>query len=202
LHGYSLTTGGTVRPYDRGRDGPALGQAAVAIVLEDLDAARARSAPVYAEIASWAVRGDSFDPVLLDPSGRPYAATIALAIARAGLSAADIGYCAGFASGHTRDEVEARAFAHALVPDTVTSAPRALTGDCEAASGAVGVLSCALAVSGRVVPPMVGLTTPIEDFTLTPLATGTKLVGCRHAIAPMFSSGGQYGTVVVSAVPA
>jgi 3-oxoacyl-[acyl-carrier-protein] synthase II len=198
--GESLTVGGLVRPYDCGRDGPAMGQAAVALVLEDLETARARSAPLYGEIRSWAARGDSFDPVRLDPSGTPFAATLRQALDRGAVSPADVGYCAGFASGHTLDQIEARALAKVLAPGTMTSAPRALTGDCEAASGAIGVLCCALAVSGRVVPPMVGLQHPIDDFTLTPLPIGTKLIECDHAIAPMFTWGGNYAAVVVSGV--
>jgi 3-oxoacyl-[acyl-carrier-protein] synthase II len=149
-----------------------LGHAVVACVVEDHDAALARGAPVYAEVSSCVASGDPGPP-----SADGYAAVLGRALDGAAVSAADVGYVAASAAGHAGDAVEARALGQCLKPDTPVSDPRVLTGDCEAASGAINVCCASLATS--------------LPGTLAPAG---------HALAAVVDGSGNYAAAVLAAV--
>lgn len=72
------------RPYDSGRDGFAISGGAGILVLEELEQARARGAPIYAEMVGYGANSDGFDMVMPSPDGA--ARVMRLALAQAGVS--------------------------------------------------------------------------------------------------------------------
>src|SRR5206468_10662144 len=64
------------RPFARTRAGMSIGEGAGILVLEDLDRARRRGAPIYAELAGYALGCEAYHPTAPEPEGRPVAAVI------------------------------------------------------------------------------------------------------------------------------
>ena len=80
------------RPFDANRDGFVMAEGAAMLLLEEWDHAKARNARIYGEILSHASTNDASHMTQPRPDGVQAARCMSLAITRAGLSPADIGY--------------------------------------------------------------------------------------------------------------
>lgn len=143
-----ISESGQPRPYHPERDGEVLGAGAVALVLEAAERADERGARGYARVAS--VRhggGPRSDDLKLDPTGERWAAVIDNALTAGGVEPGDVDHVVGWASGNSQDDVEVEAMRQVLAPDVAVAAPKALTGNCMAASGLVNVAVAALSIA-------------------------------------------------------
>ena len=68
------------RPFDRLRDGFVISEGAAVLVLEDYERAKARNAPIYAEVRGWGSTFDAFSVTKPDPEGRGGARAIQSAL--------------------------------------------------------------------------------------------------------------------------
>ena len=144
------------RPFDRGRDGFVMGEAAAILALEDRDVAIARGAPLIAEILGFGASNDAYHMTAPRPDGRDAARAIVAALADGGVSADRIGYVNAHASSTPLNEVaEARAIRTALgerAETVAVSGTKGLYGHALGASGAVEAAITALALERGVLP--------------------------------------------------
>jgi 3-oxoacyl-[acyl-carrier-protein] synthase II len=185
----ALAPDGVARPYDRGRTGPVLGAASVALVLEPAEAVAARGGRAYCEVSGLAHSG----------VGRE-ADVLRRALGRAATAPDDVGLCVGSGSGSQYDDVEARALGAVFPSGTSVTAPKSITGECEAASGAVNLLVGAVALAEGLVPATVNLAEPLPDVALrfvTEPGTGTDL---RRVVATATSPRSTFGAAVLASV--
>lgn len=146
-------------PYDLERDGTVMGEGGGFLMLENLDAARARGATIHAEIVGAGTAVDAESLSAPDASGRAVAAAAERALAAGRVATGDVGYAATHGDG-TRDgdASEAaglrRAFGGGpLLASTVKPA----TGNLIGAAGALNAAVAALAIARRTVPPTLNL---------------------------------------------
>lgn len=96
------------RPFDRDRDGLVIGEGAATLVLESLDHARSRGAPILAEVLGWATNADGEH--ITRPNSETMGDVMEMALADAGVAAADVGYvCAHGTATRHGDVAESRA---------------------------------------------------------------------------------------------
>ncbi|MBV9715573.1 MAG: beta-ketoacyl-[acyl-carrier-protein] synthase family protein [Solirubrobacterales bacterium] len=147
------------RPFDRDRDGTVLGEGGAFLVLEELEAARARGAHVYGEIVGYGAASDVGRYVTPDPQGRPIVQAMRAALREAGASPDDVAYVATHGSG-TRlgDASEAaalRTLSNGAAP--LASSVKPATGHLMAAAGALNAAVVALAADRGQLPPTLNL---------------------------------------------
>jgi 3-oxoacyl-[acyl-carrier-protein] synthase II len=147
------------RPFDRGRDGFVLGEGAWMVVLEREDRARARGATIYASIDGYASTCDAYHRVQMAPDGTEIVRAMSLAVERSGRAPEQIGYV-NFHGTSTvlNDAVETRSVrevfgAHA--DHLAGSSVKSMIGHPQGASGAAGVVTTALAIARRFLPPTI-----------------------------------------------
>jgi 3-oxoacyl-[acyl-carrier-protein] synthase II len=109
--------GETPRPFDAERDGLVVGEGAATLVLEDLEHARARGAPVLAELVGFATNCDGGHLTAPDVDGME--AVMRLGLADAGVAAADVGYVSAHATAteqgdRAESEATRRVFGNAV----------------------------------------------------------------------------------------
>jgi len=150
------------RPFDVARNGFLLGEAACVVVLEPLDRARRRGAPIVAEIAGYGLTADAHHITDPDPDGDGLAAAIEEALRDAGAEPQDIGYVnAHGGASQPGDPAEVLAIGKALGEDVATkiavSSTKAIHGHALAATGAVEAALTAFAVQDQQLPPTANL---------------------------------------------
>lgn len=188
------------RPFDRERDGFVLGEGAGMLVLETLDAARARGARIYAELAGSGASADAFHDTQPDPEGKGAAFAIQAALEDADLSAEQIGYINAHATGTLlgdRSETYAikRAFgSHAQ--KLCVGSTKSMTGHLLGASGAVEAVVTVLALRHGEVPPTINLDHPDPECDLDYIQGGSRKLALEAALSNTFGFGGQNAALV------
>jgi 3-oxoacyl-[acyl-carrier-protein] synthase II len=146
-------------PYDLERDGTVLGEGGAFLMLEDLDAARARGATIYAEVVGVGTAVDADSLSAPDASGRAVSAAAERSLAAGSVPAGNVGYAASHGDG-TRgaDAGEAAGLRHAFGSGALrASSVKPATGNLVGAAGALNAAVAALAVARGTLPPTLNL---------------------------------------------
>lgn len=158
------------RPFDLHRKGLLLGEGAGAIVLEDADSARRRSAPVYARVLGYGLSCDAHHMTSPHPAGTGAAAAMLNAMRHSEVGLEDIDYicCHGTGTTHN-DRIETVAI-HRVLGERARAVPassiKALVGHAMGAASALEAIACALAIARHVLPPTWNHETPDPDCDL------------------------------------
>jgi 3-oxoacyl-[acyl-carrier-protein] synthase II len=152
------------RPYDKARDGFVMGEGAGAVVLEELDHAKARGAKIYAELVGYGMSGDAYHITAPSPDGDGAFRCMSMAIKRAGITAGDLDYInAHGTSTPLGDEIELGAVQR-LVGNSAShismSSTKSCVGHLLGAAGAIEAIFSILAIRDRVAPPTINLDNP------------------------------------------
>ncbi|AZM55057.1 beta-ACP synthase [Streptomyces sp. WAC 01529] len=190
------------RPFDRTRNGFVLGEGSAVFVLEELDAARARGAHIYAEIAGFASRSNAYHMTGLRPDGAEMAEAIRAALDEARLDATAVDYVNAHGSGTKQnDRHETEAFKKALgahAYDTPVSSIKSMIGHSLGAIGSLEIAASALAIEHDVVPPTANLHEPDPqcDLDYTPLTARERRVDTVLSVGSGF--GGFQSAMVLT----
>ena len=192
------------RPFSKNRDGFVLGEGAWIYVIETERSAKARHAPIYAEVQGYGSTCDAHHRVRLDESGIEPSRAMQLAIDDAGLSPGDIDYVnLHGTSTDLNDRIETRALKlcfkeHASrIP---MSATKSMVGHPQGASGAAGLSAILFALKEGSIPPTLNLEDPdpVCDLDYVPLLPRKARV--RYALANCIGFGSKNSALVLGNV--
>jgi act minimal PKS chain-length factor (CLF/KS beta) len=188
------------RPFDARAAGYLPGEGGAMCVLEDADAARARNARVYGELAGYAA---TFDPA--PGTGRPPGLRRAaeLALAEASTTAGEVDVVFADAAGVPElDRSEAEAlrglFGAGRVPVT---APKSLTGRMFSGGGVVDVVTALLSIRDSVIPPTLGTSSVPDDYGIDLVLVEPRPAKVSTALVLARGRWGFNAAVVVRAAP-
>ncbi|MFC9914446.1 beta-ketoacyl-[acyl-carrier-protein] synthase family protein [Streptomyces sp. NPDC059862] len=192
------------RPFDATRNGFVLGEGAAFFVLEELQAARARGAHIYAEIAGYATRSNAYHMTGLRPDGLEMAEAIRVALDEARLNADEIDYVNAHGSGTKQnDRHETAAVKRSLGEHayrTPMSSIKSMVGHSLGAIGSIEIAASALAIEHDVVPPTANLHNrdPECDLDYVPLTAREQRT---DAVLTVGSGFGGFQSAMVLAAP-
>jgi 3-oxoacyl-[acyl-carrier-protein] synthase II len=192
------------RPFDKERDGFVLAEGAGVLVLEELEAARARDATIYAELVGYGLTADAHHPTAPSEDGPARAMTLAMADARVRPDDVDYINAHGTSTPHN-DANETRAIKQALGPHArrvAISSTKSMTGHLNAAAGAVEAIATVLALGRGVVPPTINYRTPDPDCDLDYVPNQARRMDVRIALSNSFAFGGVNVTLAFRRAPA
>ncbi|HXG12817.1 MAG TPA: beta-ketoacyl-[acyl-carrier-protein] synthase family protein [Gemmataceae bacterium] len=181
------------RPFDRDRDGFVMGEGGAVLILEELEGALARGAPIYCEVAGFANRGNAFHMTGLRPDGLEMAEAILDAMKQGGLKPEDIGYINAHGSGTKQnDRHETAAFKRSLGEHAYKvpiSSIKSMIGHSLGGIGAIEMACCALVIRHGVIPPTANWENrdPECDLDYTPK------VARRQTVNAVLSTGSGFG---------
>jgi 3-oxoacyl-[acyl-carrier-protein] synthase II len=190
------------RPFDKDRDGFVLGEGASMVVLEELEHAKKRGAPIYGELTGYGSTADAYRITDTHPEGRGATRCIQLAMADAGLNPTDIHYInAHGTSTSVNDRVETLSIKKALGEHAYkipVSSTKSMMGHLIAAAGATELIVCLLAIRDGVLPPTINYHTPDPECDLDYIPNQARQATCQHALSNSFGFGGQNVTLIAS----
>jgi 3-oxoacyl-[acyl-carrier-protein] synthase II len=190
------------RPFDQDRDGFVMGEGGSAVVLEELEPARARGARIWGEVLGYGMSGDAYHLTAPRPDGTGAAAAIAAALQDAGVSPDQVDYVNAHAPGTVEgDGTEAQAIRRVLGEETPVSSTKPIHGHQLGAVGATEALLCIQAVRQGLIPPTLNLEHPEEGLGIN-LVRGQPLrAPVEIAVSNSFGFGGHNAVLVVGPPP-
>jgi 3-oxoacyl-[acyl-carrier-protein] synthase II len=152
------------RPFDRGRRGLSLGEAAGFLLLMDERRARDEARTCHAEVAGWGASSDADHITAPSATGQGLAAAIRKALATASVDARDVGsICAHGTGTRTNDAMEMQAFARVFAKAIPTYSVKGAVGHTMGTAGLVDAIVAVRSLTVGTVPPTAGLLEPEED---------------------------------------
>ncbi|RFU69986.1 beta-ketoacyl-ACP synthase II [Bacillus sp. V59.32b] len=192
------------RPFNKNRDGLVMGEGAGAILLESLDSAIERNAPIYGEIVGYATVADAYHITSPAPGGEGAARAMELALADSGLGKKDIHYInAHGTSTMYNDKSETQAIKTFLQEDaynTPISSTKSMTGHMMGAAGAVEAILTLMAIKTGVVPPTINLDTPDSECDLDYVPNVARQVKIKAALSNAMGFGGHNTALIFKAI--
>src|SRR5260370_10576888 len=190
------------RPFDRGRTGMVLGEGAAILALENLDAARARAARVFAEVTGYGMSTDNFHLTQPDPSGIGPRRAMERALESAQISTDAIDYInAHVTATPFNDAAEGKAISE-LFGRVPVSSTKSMMGHSLGAAGAVEVIVCLLALQHQFLPGNINFRAPDENIDLNIIANKARPAALRTVLSNSFGFGGTKPSIAISNVEA
>ncbi|MFA7381734.1 MAG: beta-ketoacyl-ACP synthase II [Bacteroidia bacterium] len=190
------------RPFDLDRDGFVLGEGAGAIILEDLEHAKARGAKIYAEVAGCGLSADAYHITAPHPEGLGVMAVVKNALEDAGMTTTDIDYVnVHGTSTPLGDIAEIKAIQQVFGEHSHQlniSSTKSMTGHLLGGAGAVEAIASIMAIKEGIVPPTINHFTddPAFDPKLNFTFNTAQKRNIRAAISNTFGFGGHNVTSI------
>jgi 3-oxoacyl-(acyl-carrier-protein) synthase len=202
--GRAMAADGVLRAFSVGRQGLLLGDAVVAVVLEDSEAAAARGATVESTIPGWGRAGDAHHVCQPHPEGVGLARAVRSALARAEIAPSDVAYVNAHGTGTPlNDSAEAAGLHGGFGPDVAeipVSSTKSLHGHTLEAAGLLELVVTTLALQSAQLPVNAGFLGADEDCVLDLVLAASQKPRSRYAVSLNAAFGGA-NTALVVAVP-
>jgi 3-oxoacyl-[acyl-carrier-protein] synthase II len=192
------------RPWDRDRDGFVMGDGAGAMVLEELEFAKKRGAPILAELIGFGMSGDAFHITAPPEDGAGARLSMENCLRDAGIDATDVQYVNAHATSTPLGDVaETTAIKNAFgahAASLAVSSTKSMTGHLLGAAGVVEAIFSVLAIRDQVAPPTINLDHPGEGCDLDFVPHTARQMRIETAISNSFGFGGTNGTLIFRAL--
>jgi 3-oxoacyl-[acyl-carrier-protein] synthase II len=188
------------RPFDATRAGFVVGEGACALVLEELEAARRRGAPIYAEVLGYGASNDAHHMAQPDPESTGVAEMMGRALTRAGIERERVDYVnAHGTSTPLGDAAETKAIKDVFGEHAyrlAVSSTKSVTGHCLGAAGAIEAMMCVLAIHEGVIPPTANYAQPDPVCDLDYVPNEPRKARVDVALSNAMGLGGHNGCVL------
>ncbi len=189
------------RPFDLKRDGFLIGEGAGIVILEELNSAVQRGAPIHAELIGYGSTSDGYRFTDLHPDGVGPARSMLAALKAAGIRPEDVDYInAHGTSTPQNDRVETLAIKKAFgeyAYSVPVSSTKSQLGHLVCAAGGIELIFSILALQSQVLPATINLEYRDPDCDLDYVPNEARNAKLDIAISNSFGFGGQNGTLVV-----
>ncbi|MFQ3657684.1 MAG: beta-ketoacyl-ACP synthase II [Anaerolineae bacterium] len=191
---------GAVRPFDKNRTGMVFGEGCGVLALEELERARARGAPILAELVGYGCTTDAYHRTAPHPEGFGAAQAMTYAIQDAGIQPDAIDYINAHGTATSLNDVsETKAIKLALGDHAyrvAISSTKSMTGHGMGATAAIEAAFCVLAIRDQKVPPTINYETPDPECDLDYVPNVARTMPVRYAMSNAFGFGGHNACLV------
>jgi 3-oxoacyl-[acyl-carrier-protein] synthase II len=192
------------RPFDRDRDGFVLSEGSGVLVLEELEHARRRGAPLYAEVLGCGSTADAHNITAPHPTGDGAARAMHLALRDARLNPDEIQYINAHGTstdlGDAAETLAIKQVFGAHAKRVAISSTKSMVGHLLGASGGVELIATALSIRHSLIHPTINYETPDPNCDLDYVPNHARETRVHRAISNSFGFGGHNCCVVIGAL--
>lgn len=188
------------RPFDATREGFVLSEGAGILVLESLDAARERQAPIYAEVIGFGSNCGAYHMVTPDPTGEDASEVMDMALKDAGISPDAIDYIGAHGTSTKQNDLaETRAIKKVFgkrawrIP---ISSIKSMIGHTIGAAGGLSAIASCLTIQRGIVPPTINLDHPDPECDLDYVPNTSRRQEIRTVLSNSFGFGSNNVSLV------
>lgn len=187
-------------PFDVNRDGFVMSEGAATLILESLESAEKRGAPILAEIVGYGTNSDAYHMTAPTENGEGARECMEYALSDASLSPSEIDYINMHGtSTSVGDVAESRAIA-TLIPEwkkhLLVSSTKSMTGHLLGAAGALEALACVMAMREGRIPPTINLHQQDPECPLDYVAHESRAHQMKTIMSNSFGFGGTNVSLV------
>jgi 3-oxoacyl-[acyl-carrier-protein] synthase II len=188
------------RPFDKDRDGFVIAEGCGVLVLETLERAQRRGAPILAELVGTGMTCDAFHITSAHPDGTGAAQAMTTALNSAGLNKEDVDYINAHGTAtQVNDAIETKAIKSVFgerVGQLPVSSTKSMTGHAIGAAGALEAVTCIMALNANVIPPTINLDTPDPACDLDYVPHHAREKELNVVMSNSFAFGGQNSVLI------
>jgi 3-oxoacyl-[acyl-carrier-protein] synthase II len=192
------------RPFDATRAGFVMGEGACVFLLEELEAAQARGARVYAEVLGYGASNDAHHMAQPEPEATGVADMMRAALQRSGVEPERVGYINAHGTSTPLGDLAETKAIKAVFGDhaykLAISSTKSMMGHTFGAAGAIEAMMCALALHEGVIPPTINYRHPDPDCDLDYVPNEARRVQVDVALSNAMGLGGHNGCVLLGRV--
>ncbi len=191
------------RPFDAGRDGFVVGEGAAVLVMESLEFALRRGAPIVAEMVGYGATADAYHVAQLNGDGEDIERAMLLSLRQASLKPEDIDYISAHGtSTRLNDTTETKAI-KSLFGEYAYKVPvssiKSMIGHTIGAAGAIEALVSVLIIQNGIIPPTINLDSPDPECDLDYVPKVARQRKVRTVLSSSFGFGGHNAALVLAA---
>lgn len=187
-------------PFDAERSGTVMGEGAGILVLEELEHALDRNAPILGEIVGYGTNCDAFSITSPELEGTTVGKAISKAIEDAGINTIDIGYINAHGTATVlNDKTETRAIKNVFgghAKNILVSSTKSMTGHTLGASGAIEAVVCVKALQHNFAPATINYTKPDPDCDLNLVTNSGVQQELEFVLSNSFGFGGHNASLI------
>ncbi|KLV26682.1 beta-ketoacyl-[acyl-carrier-protein] synthase II [Niallia circulans] len=189
------------RPFDKNRDGFVMSEGAAILVVEDLEHAIKRNAPILAEIIGYGASSDAYHMVATHPDGRGAYLAMKRALTKANISPSDVDVISAHAtSTPVGDLSETLAIKKLFEEDAYkipVTANKSMLGHMLGAAGGAEAIALVQSLREGIIPPTTNLETPDPDCDLDYVPEGARKAGISIGLSNSFGFGGHNSAILL-----
>ncbi len=191
-------------PFSKARNGTVLAEGAGILMLEEYEHAKARGAPILAELMGYGTTSDAAD--MVNPSIEGASTAMQMALDDSGLATSDIDYVNAHGTATAVNDInETRAIKRVFGKDAnklSISSTKSMHGHCLGAGGGIEAVAAIKAIGDNFVPATVGLNDPDPECDLDYTPNVGKEREVNYAMSNSFAFGGLNAVLVFGPPPA
>ncbi|MFA5338083.1 MAG: beta-ketoacyl-[acyl-carrier-protein] synthase family protein [Candidatus Omnitrophota bacterium] len=184
------------QPFDKNRKGMLVGEGAAILVLETLESALSRKAPIYAEILGYGLSCDATH--MTNPSVDGISRCMQDVLARTNISVQEINYISAHGTGtKNNDKAECAAIKKIFGErKPAISSIKSMLGHCMGAASAIEAVSCCLTIQNGIIPPTINYETPDPECDIDCVPNQARKQKVSIVLNNAFAFGGNNSCVV------
>jgi len=192
------------RPFDKTRDGFVMGEGAGIVILEEYEAAKARGAKIYAEIAGYGLTGDAFHMTAPADGGEGAARCMQMAIKNAGINPEQVTYINAHGTStpfnDLNETLAIKTVFGSHAEKLMISSTKSMTGHLLGAAGGIEAVYCCMTMDKGVVPPTINYEVPDPDCDLDYVPNTARDAAVQYAMSNSLGFGGTNATLLFKKV--
>ncbi|MEC3656461.1 beta-ketoacyl-ACP synthase II [Bacillus siamensis] len=189
------------RPFDADRDGFVMSEGAGILVLESLDSAISRNAPILCEVLGYGASSDAYHMVASHPEGTGAYLAMKNALKKANVSAEDIDVVSAHATstkaGDLSETLAIKKLFGELAYDIPVTANKSMLGHMLGAAGGVEAIALTESLRHGIIPPTINLQNPDSACDLDYVSDGPRHQSLTIGLSNSFGFGGHNSAIVL-----